>query len=55
MLEKPKFMEENYHYFDENEKLQIKEDAPKWAKKEYEEFIERLYPKADEDGIATLY
>ena len=55
MLEKPKFMEENYHYFDKDDNLKIKDNAPKWAKEEYEEVIKKLYPEADEKGIATLY
>lgn len=53
-MEKPRFMEENYHYFDEEDKLQIKEDAPQWAKDEYEMFIEMICPTEDEEGIITI-
>lgn len=53
-MEKPRFMEENYHYFDENDNLKIKDNAPQWAKEEYEEFIKLIFPVADEDGVATI-
>ena len=40
-LIEPKFLKEGYGYYN-NEGLQIKEDAPEWAKKEYKEFMEKL-------------
>jgi len=37
-LERPKFMDTEWYYYDD-EGLKIKEDAPAWVKKEYEEFM----------------
>lgn len=54
-LEMPRFIEENWDYIDENEKLCIKENAPDWAKKEYEEFMKKINKVPDENGIVTEY
>lgn len=54
MLEKPRFIEEEYHYYNEKG-IQIKEDAPNWAKEEYEEYIKKINPIEDENGIITQY
>lgn len=52
MLEIPRFLEEGYMYFDEkNEKYGIKEEAPEWAKKEFEEYMKLTHPVPDENGI----
>ena len=53
-MEKPKFMEENYHYFDKDDNLKIKDNAPKWAKEEYKEFIKYIEPTPNKQGIITI-
>ncbi len=56
MLEEPRFMQEGYGYFGDNTgKLCIKEDAPEWAKKEFQEFSNLINPEPDENGLVTLY
>jgi len=55
-LEMPKFIEEGWEYFDEEEeRWKIKPDAPEWAKKEAGEFYKKIYPEPDEDGIIEQY
>lgn len=54
MLAEPKFMSEGYAYLD-GEKWCIKEDAPDWAKKEFEEFFGLLEKQEDDNGIITNY
>lgn len=52
MLEIPRFIEENYDYYNENG-IQIKEDAPEWAKEEYKEYLKKINSIEDENGIIT--
>lgn len=47
-LVEPKFLREGYGYYD-NDGLKVKEDAPEWAKKEYNEFMNEIIE--DEIGI----
>ena len=37
----PKFLKEGYGYYD-NDGLKIKNDAPQWAKDEYNKFMKEL-------------
>lgn len=41
-LAEPKFLIEGYGYYTD-EGLQIKEDAPQWAKDEYKRFMSESY------------
>ncbi|MBB6715269.1 hypothetical protein [Clostridium gasigenes] len=50
-LVEPKFLREGYGYYD-NDGLKVKEDAPAWAKKEYNEFMNEII--ADETGIDDI-
>ena len=52
-IERPKGIE--YHYIGEDEQWHIKDDAPEWAKKEFEEFQKMLSEEPDENGIVTQY
>lgn len=52
-LKRPKCFD--YVYIGEDEQRHIKEDAPEWAKKEFEEFMKKVNPEPDEDGIITHY
>lgn len=49
-LVEPKFLIEGYGYYD-NDGLKVKEDAPDWAKKEYNEFMNELMSGIVENGI----
>lgn len=51
----PKFIEEGYHYRDELGMIRVKPDAPEWAKKDYEEYIKKLHPVPDENGLIIQY
>ena len=53
MMEEPKGMK--YWYIDERERWQIEDDAPEWAKKEFDEYMKSVNPEPDEDGIVTNY
>ena len=54
MLKEPKGIK--YHYFDvKTGTWKIKEDAPDWAKKEFEEFRKKTDSKPDENGIVMRY
>lgn len=56
MLEMPRFIEEGYSYLDEEtEEWRLKEDAPEWAVKEFEEFNKLLGAQPDDNGIVTQY
>lgn len=47
---------EEYEYIDDKtEKWCIKDDAPDWAKKKFEELQKMVEPVPDENGIITLY
>lgn len=52
-LERPKCLD--YSYIGEDEQLHIKEDAPKWAKNEFEKYMRKVNPKPSEEGIVTHY
>ena len=52
MMEEPKGMK--YWYIDEKECWQIEDDAPAWAKKEFEEFMSDSGGSEDVE-IATNY
>lgn len=54
-LSEPRFMREGYEYLGEDGEWHIKEDAPEWAKKEFEEFYAKLDSSQDENGIITQY
>lgn len=49
IMEEPKGID--YWYIGENEKWCIKDDAPEWAKKEFEEYFDDT---PDENGIARI-
>lgn len=54
MMIEPKGIQ--YHYFDEKTHTwKIKEEAPDWAKKEFEEFRKKIEVKLDENGIVMRY
>lgn len=55
MIEEPKFMKEGFAFIGEDEQWHIKDDAPEWAKKEFEEFFKSINPEPDEDGVVTQY
>lgn len=56
MMGEPKFMLEGYAYIDdETEKWCIKEDAPEWAKKEFEEYFGMLKKEPDDNGEITEF
>ncbi len=55
-MEEPKCISEGYAYIDsETEEWCIKDDAPDWAKKEFEEFFQAVNPKPDDNNIVTEY
>lgn len=49
-MPEPKFMREGYEYLGEDGQWHIRDDAPDWAKKEFEEFYAMVNPDPDEDG-----
>lgn len=51
----PKFIQENWSYKDENNKICLKEDAPEWAKEEYKTFLKMLNSVPDEKGMIKEY
>ena len=54
MREMPKGL--NYWYIDKKtERWQILDDAPEWAKQEFEEYQKAVNPDPDEDTIVTQY
>ena len=53
MLEEPKGMK--YWYIDEKTELwKIRDNAPEWAKQEFEEYQKAVNPEPDDDGIITI-
>lgn len=55
-MEEPRFIREGYRYFDKKEMTwKIKDDAPAWAKAEFDEFMKLMNPVPDENGIITQY
>lgn len=59
-LEMPEFEKAGYDYvkdsyLGEDGKLHLREDAPEWAKREFEEFYAKMNPTPDENGIITQY
>ena len=50
-MEMPKFMEEGYDYIGEDEQWHIRDDAPDWAKREFEEFFAKVNSVPNEEGI----
>lgn len=56
MMEEPKCIREGYAYINrKTEEWCIKDDAPDWARKEFEEFLQAATPGADDNGIVTAY
>lgn len=57
MMNEPRFMAEGYAYIDDTtEKWCIKENAPDWAKKEFNEYFNSLLKKEpDDNNIITNY
>lgn len=54
MMTEPKFMIEGYAYIDDKtEQWCIKEDAPEWAKKEFDEYFKLLKKEDDDNGVIT--
>lgn len=51
----PKFIIENWSYKDKENKICLKENAPEWAKKEYEEFLKKINPVPDKEGKIIQY
>ena len=54
-MEEPRCMQEGYVYINKNEEWAIKEDAPLWAKEEFKEFMKKVNPQADENGMIKNY
>lgn len=44
-----------YWYIDEKEHWQIEDDAPAWARREFEEFQKAINPEQNKEGIVTQY
>ena len=40
---------------DKENKICLKENAPEWAKKEYEEFLKKINPVPDKEGKIIQY
>lgn len=54
MRKMPKGMK--YWYIDKNtEQWKIKDDAPVWARREFEEFQKAINPEQNKEGIVTQY
>lgn len=54
MMKEPKG--EKYWYIDEKtEQWKIRDDAPEWAKQEFEEYQKAVNPEPDADGVITNY
>ena len=52
----PRFVEEDLYYIDEKTgEWKLKEGAPEWAKKEFEEFFRKVKAEPDENRIVTQY
>lgn len=51
----PRFIQEKWSYKNENNEICLKEDAPEWAKVEYEAFLKMLNPIPDEKGTIKEY
>lgn len=51
----PRFIKEGYEYIGDDGRWHIKDDAPDWAKKEFEEFYRKLNPTPDENGKIIQY
>lgn len=46
----------DYWYVDkETENWRIDDNAPAWAKKEFEEYMKAVNPEPDDNGIVTQY
>lgn len=54
-MQEPRFSQEGYDYIGEDEKWHIRDDAPDWAKKEFEEYYAKLHPEPDGDGFVIQY
>lgn len=57
-LEMPRFEEEGYDYHKDSYrgkdgKLHLRDDAPEWAREEFEEYYARLHPEPDENGVVV--
>ena len=54
MMKEPEGMK--YWYIDKKtETWKIKDDAPEWAKVEFEEYQKAVNPEQDADGVITNY
>lgn len=53
-MEEPRCFQEGYVFINEQEQWAIKEDAPEWAKKEFKEFMKKVNPTEDENGVVTV-
>jgi hypothetical protein len=55
MRDMPKVFDTDYILYDDNGMVKgIKDDAPDWAKQEFEEFMKDTDPEPDADGNVTL-
>lgn len=54
-LSRPKYLDHDYAFIGDDEQWHIKEDAPDWAKKEFDEFMRLASPEPDENGLITQY
>lgn len=54
-MKEPKFEKEGYAYIGEDEQWHIREDAPDWAKKEFETFMKEADPDPNADGLVIQY
>lgn len=56
MLEEPECIKQGYAFVDdETEKWVLKENAPDWAVKEFNEFFGLLASQPDDNGVITKY
>ena len=53
-LKEPKFMTSEFVYYDEDG-VQIKDNAPEWVRKEYEEFKKNFNRKSKVDYSNKMY
>lgn len=51
----PKFIEEGYDYIGKDGQMHIKDNAPNWAKREFEEFYVMINSTPNEEGGVTQF
>lgn len=51
----PRFFIEGYAYIGQDEHWHLKEDAPDWAKKEFEQYFKQIKAEPNEQGIVIQH